>query len=81
MPRNAAARAAAKKRRGKPGKVAKPKAAAVKTPQTDPGLATDDSDVEDDDFEGWDGYKKGGYHPVKVRKVVIETPGGLCGPE
>lgn len=66
MPRAVAARAAAKKRRGKAGKVAKGKAAAVKTPQTDPDLASDDSDVEDDDFEGWEGYKKGGYHPVKV---------------
>jgi hypothetical protein len=31
-----------------------------------PEAADAGSDVEDDDFEGQEGYRQGGYHPVEV---------------
>ncbi|KAA0174476.1 hypothetical protein FNF27_04072 [Cafeteria roenbergensis] len=65
MPRGAIP-AALKKRRGKGGKARKPKA------KPEPAYDSDASNVDDDDFEGWDGYKPGGYHPVKVGEVYNE---------
>ena len=67
MPRRAIP-AALKKRRGKGGKARKPKA------KPEPAYDSDASNVDDDDFEGWDGYKPGGYHPVKVR-ALCQRPG------
>lgn len=67
MPRGAIP-AALKKRRGKGGKARKPKA------KPEPAYDSDASNVDDDDFEGWDGYKPGGYHPVKVR-ALCQRPG------
>ena len=55
-----------KKRTGKPGKV-KGKAARRLDKHADGG-----SDVEDDDFEGMEGYREGGYHPVEVRRGLVE---------
>ena len=73
---NLPARVVVKRKPGKIVKVEPPVAgvaggdsAGKASPDKPPKTNAEDSDVEysDDDHEGTEDYKKGGYHPVKVR--------------